>query len=156
MTIIEFSDFQCPFCHRSVGYYGNFDGCMAQVRVVYRDFPGQNHPQALPAAEAAECAQEQGKFWDSPRSGVQPSSAGGILELQHWRRTYNCMPRLYERLPEFRSFSSRDLQRFQDGLRLASPVQPTFFINGRPLIGAQPISAFQALIDQALQDQQHS
>ena len=65
VTIVEFSDFQCPYCQKSVGVlkelrrlYGD------KVRVVYRDYPGPNHPHAPQAAEAAQCAGEQGKFWE--------------------------------------------------------------------------------------------
>lgn len=65
VTIVEYSDFECPFC-------GNFYPTMKQiienygdqVRVVYRHFPLSFHPQAQPAAEASECAAEQGKFWE--------------------------------------------------------------------------------------------
>src|SRR5438270_645548 len=65
VTIIEFSDYQCPFCKRAesvvdevVKTYGD------KIRVVFRDYPLPMHPQARPAAEAASCANAQGKFWD--------------------------------------------------------------------------------------------
>ena len=157
VTIIEFSDFQCPFCQRSVGalrelrrMYGD------KIRVVYRDFPGQNHPQALPAAEAAQCAHEQGKFWDyhdllfsrqAPEASWNFSALAAELHLQA-EAFRGCL--------DSGRFRAEIYKDFQDGLRLGITSTPTFFINGRPLIGAQPISAFQALIDQALQEQQHS
>jgi len=157
VTIIEFSDFQCPFCQRSVGVlrelrriYGD------RIRVVYRDFPGQNHPHAVSAAEAAQCAHEQGKFWDYHDllfSRQAPEASWNFLALA---------AELHLKTEDFGGclnsgrFRAEIYKDFQDGLRLGINSTPTFFINGRPLIGAQPLSAFQALIDKALHEQQHS
>lgn len=65
VTLIEYSDFECPFCgsffptvKQALAEYGD------DIRVVYRHFPLSFHPQAQPAAEASECAAEQGKFWE--------------------------------------------------------------------------------------------
>ncbi len=68
ITIVEFSDFECPFCGRFFSQTlplieDNYIDT-GKVKFVYRDFPLSFHPQAQPAAEAAECANEQGKFWD--------------------------------------------------------------------------------------------
>ena len=72
VEIIEFSDFQCPFCERAfptvtkvLNDYGD------KIHFVYRHFPLNGHPQARPAAEAAACAAEQGKFWPYHRSAVR-------------------------------------------------------------------------------------
>ena len=66
VTIIEFSDYQCPYCQR--WHAEVFNRLLAeypnQVRIVYRDLPLGNHPQAAPAAEAANCANEQDAFWE--------------------------------------------------------------------------------------------
>jgi len=69
ITLIEFSDFQCPFCQRFVtqtlGQIKTNYIDTGKVKMVYRDFPLESiHPQARPAAEAGECADEQGKFWE--------------------------------------------------------------------------------------------
>jgi protein-disulfide isomerase len=156
VTIIEFSDFQCPFCQRSVGVlqeirriYGD------KIRVVYRDFPGQNHPHAWPAAEAAQCAHEQGKFWeyhDLLFARQSPEKTWNFLalavELHLQADAFNgCL-----NSGRFRAEIYKD---FQDGLNLGIASTPTFFINGRPLVGAQPTAAFEALIDKALLDPQH-
>jgi protein-disulfide isomerase len=157
VTIIEFSDFQCPFCQRSVSVlrelrriYGDM------IRVVYRDFPGQNHPQALPAAEAAQCAHEEGKFWNYHDL---------LFNRQTSDKSWNFLAladELHLQAEAFRGclnsgrFRAEILKDFQDGLRLGITSTPTFFINGRPLIGAQPIGAFQDLIEKALHEQQHS
>ena len=151
VTVIEFSDFQCPFCQKSVEVlqalrqkYGD------KIRLIYRDFPGQNHPNAFAAAEASECAHEQGKFWeyhdllfnrqapDSPWNFEGLAAESG-LDVEAFR---SCV-----KSARFRTEVRKDLE---DGLRLGVTSTPTFFINGRPLVGLQSISAFQELIDKAL------
>ena len=151
VTIIEFSDFQCPFCQKSVAVlqalrqqYGD------KIRLIYRDFPGQNHPNAFAAAEASECAHEQGKFWEyhdllfTRQAQDRPWNFVGLaaesrLDVEAFRGCVNS--------GRFRTEVGKDLE---DGLRLGVTSTPTFFINGRPLLGLQSISAFQELIDKAL------
>ena len=69
MTIVEFTDYQCPYCHRAQGV---IDQVLARypgkVRLVHLEFPLDGHPGAVPAARAARCAGEQGKFWEYHRS----------------------------------------------------------------------------------------
>ncbi len=65
ITIVEYSDFECPFCAR---FQDTVEQVLAaypdQVRLVYRHFPLSFHPEAGPAGEASECAADQGKFWE--------------------------------------------------------------------------------------------
>jgi protein-disulfide isomerase len=151
VTIIEFSDFQCPFCQKSVPVlqelrrmYGD------KISLIYRDFPGQNHPNAFAAAEASECAHEQGKFWEyhdllfNRQAPDRPWNFEGLaaesgLDVDAFR---GCVNR-----GRFRTEVRKDLE---DGLRLGVTSTPTFFVNGRPLVGLQSIPAFQQLIDKAL------
>jgi protein-disulfide isomerase len=156
VTIIEFSDFQCPFCRKSAGVlrelrriYGD------KIRLIYRDFPGANHPAALPAAEASECAHQQGKFWEYhdllfERQAADPS--WNFIELAKEIGLDSDAFSSCLNGARFRPEVDKDLQ---DGLRLGVTSTPTFFINGRPLIGAHPISAFQDLINQGLADHIH-
>ncbi len=69
MTIVQFVDYQCPYCHRA---QSTIDQILSRypgkVQLVHRDFPLDGHAQAMPAARAARCAGEQGKFWDYHRS----------------------------------------------------------------------------------------
>lgn len=155
ITIVEFSDFQCPYCQKSVSVlqelrrvYGD------KIRLVYRDFPGQNHPYALPAAEAAQCAGEQNKFWEyhdllfnrqTPDKPWNFPALAKELGLQS-EAFSECV-----HSGRFREEITRDLR---DGLKLGVTSTPTFFINGRPIIGAQPLAVFQSLINRLL-DQPH-
>ena len=69
VTLVEFTDYQCPYCHRAQAVV---DQVLARysgkVRLVHLDFPLDGHPGAVPAARAARCAAEQGKFWEYHRS----------------------------------------------------------------------------------------
>lgn len=157
VTIIEFSDFQCPFCQMSVGVlrelrqtYGD------KIQLVYRDFPAPNHPDAFPAAEASQCAHEQGKFWeyhDLLFTRQAPNKSWNFLALA---AELGLDAQAFSRCLNSGRFEEEIKKDLQDGLRLGVTNTPTFFINGRPLIGLQSVTAFQALIDKALRDQPDS
>ena len=151
VTIVEFSDFQCPYCKLSLPlikeilrkYHDN-------VKIVYRDYPGPNHPHASQAAEAAHCAGDQGKFWEyhdslfdrqAPEKGWNFTEIAQELGLNH-DVFATCLI-----TGRYREEVAKDLH---DGLTLGVTSTPTFFINGRPLVGARPFAEFQAVIDRLL------
>ena len=158
VTIVEFSDFQCPYCKK---VQASLNALLAKyhghVKLAYRDFPIRTlHPQAHLAAEAARCAGEQGKFWEYhdllfarqlPGKGWDFHALATELGLQQSAFDV-CL-----NSGRFRQEVAKDLQ---DGLKLGITSTPTFFINGRPLVGAQPLAAFQALIDRMLEHQSPS
>ena len=153
ITIIEFSDFECPFCQR---YFRQTHAALIaaypdQIRFVYRDFPLSGlHAQAVPAAEAAGCAFEQGRFWQFHDALLQSEE--------------DLSPALYARIAEgidldvaafnecvaTRRYAEEVQADYADGLRAGVSGTPTFFINGVPLVGAQPLSGFQQIIDREL------
>lgn len=151
VTIVEFSDFECPYCKRSVPVLkellAKYPG---KLKLVYRDFPGPNHQHALTAAQAAQCAAEQSRFWEYhdalftrqvPTSGWNFSALAEDLEIH--RPSFDaCMKE-----DRYREEVLKDLR---DGLKLGVTSTPTFFINGRPLVGARPPADFQAIIDPLL------
>jgi protein-disulfide isomerase len=151
VTIVEFSDFHCPFCQRAedtitqiLSRYGD------RVRVIWRDYPVDNlHPQSRKAHEAARCASDQGKFW------------------QYQRALFAGPPKQPDQLPAVAQESGLDAASFkacvesgkhqaavqkdvEEGKRLDVTGTPTFFINGRVLVGAQPLEAFVRVIDDEL------
>ena len=154
VTIVEFSDFQCPYCKLSVPTIKEILAKYPdKVRVVYRDYPGPNHPHAQQAAEAAQCAGDQGKFWeyhDSLFDHQAPGTEWNFIDLAKEiglnRDTFATC--LHTR--RYREEVDKDLH---DGFTLGVTSTPTFFINGRPLVGAQPFAAFQAVIDRLLTQQ---
>ena len=65
MTIVEFTDYQCPYCHQAQATIDEvLSRYQGKVRLVHLDFPLDGHSEAVPAARAARCAGEQGKFWE--------------------------------------------------------------------------------------------
>ena len=148
VTIIEFSDFQCPYCQKSVAtlkdlrrLYGD------KVRVVYRDYPGPNHAQAVPAAEAAQCAGYQGKFWEYHDALFDHQATGTGWDYEALAHGLGLQAEPFLTCLHTGRYREEVKKDLADGLALGIASTPTFFINGRPLVGAQPIAEFSRLID---------
>ncbi len=152
VTIVEFSDFQCPFCQRVQGTLRDllkkYDG---KVKLAYRDFPlGEMHRRAEAAAEASRCAGEQGKFWEyhdllwTDPSKLDPAALSGYaarLALDEIR--FNaCVTG-----GRYKADIEKDLR---DGAKAGVSGTPAFVINGVFLGGAQPASEFEKTIDAEL------
>jgi protein-disulfide isomerase len=152
VTLVEFSDFQCPFCQRVaptlkrvVDTYGD------RVRVVWKDFPlTQIHPQAFMAAEAAHCAGDGGRYWEyhdllfANQQALQPD------DLRRYARELGLDVAAFDACLS----SSRHTERVRNGIaqgtRLGVNSTPTVYVNGRLLSGAQPYEIFAAVIDEEL------
>ncbi len=157
VTIVEFSDFQCPFCKRFVDQtfaqlqqeYGD------QIRIVYRDFPlTQIHPDAQRSAEAAECADEQGKFWEMHDAMFASQALGlGVEQLAGYAEDIDLDVDEFAECLDSGKYTDEVEKDLQDGSRYGVTGTPTFFINGYRLVGAQPFEAFKALIDRELEAQ---
>ena len=154
VTIVEFSDFQCPYCQKSVGIlkeirrlYGD------RIRLIYRDYPGPNHPYASPAAVAARCAGEQGKFWEYHDLLFARQSSDKGWDFISLSKELGLQQSVFDVCLSSGRFRDQVTKDLQDGLKLGITSTPTFFLNGRPLVGAQPLANFQALIDTLLAQQ---
>jgi protein-disulfide isomerase len=152
ITIVEFSDFQCPFCRQwhQQTYQPLLDAYPGKIRIVYRDFPLTTiHPNALPAAEAAQCANEQNAFWPYHDKLFSSENLGDDVYKQYAGELGLDMTKFDECLtnhtydPYIQSNSD-----FAQNLGVNST--PTFFINGLAVVGAQPLSVFQQVIDKEL------
>ena len=153
VTIVEFSDFQCPYCARVEPAlkrlretYGD------RVRFVFRDFPlVQMHPQAAKAAEAAACAAEQGKFWELHDRLFDNQARLAVPDLkQHAAELGLDAGKFGECLDSGRR--AADWQADQgEAAGYGVTGTPAFFINGRVLVGAQPYEAFAQVIDDELE-----
>ncbi len=149
VNIVEFSDFQCPFCkavvptlHQIVSQYAG------KVRLVFRDFPiASLHPLAPKAHEAARCAAEQGKFWEYHDLLFERSPNLNPPELKQYARDLKLDGDSFDKCVDSGKHQPVVAGDIQDGTKLGITGTPTFFINGRMLVGAQPIAAFQKIID---------
>jgi len=149
VTIVEFSDFQCPFCARSgpvvKQVVERFPG---QVRVVYRHFPLDSiHPRARPAAEASACASEQGRFWEYHDALFANARALEDADLERYAAELGLDEGAFQDCVaegRYRQAVERDLA---DGRSAGVSGTPSFFINGRLLGGAQPLEEFVRVIE---------
>src|SRR5213593_127493 len=149
ITIIEFSDYQCPFCGRAEGvvdevmkHYGN------KVRLVYRDFPLPMHPQARPASEAANCANAQGKFWEYHAALFANQTALDEDKLKEYAKNVGLDAAKFDQCLKDKPFKAAIDRDVADGEKVGVNGTPAFFINGRMLSGAQPFDKFKEVIDE--------
>ena len=151
VTIVEFADYQCGFCKRVqpavdklLAEYGD------KVYFVYRDYPLDFHPRAAPAANAARCAGDQGKFWEYHTNLM--TGAGGLEDADLMKRaeTLELDMAAFSGCYESKRHQEAIMAAFQDGAGLGVTGTPTFFINGRIMVGAQPYDALQAVIEDEL------
>jgi protein-disulfide isomerase len=154
VTVVEFSDFECSFCAR---FYRDTYGALKarysdRVRFVFKHFPiSFIHPNAERAAVAAECANEQGKFWeyhDKLFENQQNLSQDALIGYARQVGVPNLEQ--FTACLTTQKYLSTVLADLQQGERLGVQGTPIFFINGLPLIGAQPYSVFERAIEQAL------
>jgi len=156
VTIVEFSDYQCPYCSRAeatvtevLKKYGD------KVRLVYRDYPLQFHQNANIAAQASECAKEQGKFWEmhgamfaNQSKLTQPElveTAGGITGIDK-EKFKSCL--------DSGKYKDEVQKDFEAGVKYGVTGTPTFFINGIPIVGARDVNSFAEIIDAELERKQ--
>jgi protein-disulfide isomerase len=152
ITMIEFSDYECPFCRRF--NLETFDQIMTtyegQVQYIYKDFPLSFHANARPAALAALCAHEQDAFWDyRDKLFFMELPLGNDSYLQYAEDLNLDMVTFTKCLDEDR-YDDRVEADFDFAANLGVSSTPTFFINGIPVIGAQDFEVFQQVIDMEL------
>ncbi|MBI4148856.1 DsbA family protein [Candidatus Woesearchaeota archaeon] len=155
VTIVEFSDFQCPFCGRFRSE--TFDQIKSQyidtgkVRFVYRDFPLSSiHPNAQKAAEAAECADEQGKFWEYHDKIFlnQPALSPG--SLKSWAAELSLDAKKFNDCLDSGKMAAEVSKDLADASRAGGRGTPYFIVGNAPISGAVPFSVFQQAIEAQL------
>ncbi|MCS7011675.1 MAG: DsbA family protein, partial [Anaerolineales bacterium] len=152
VTIVEFSDYQCPYCKlwhdevlpRILQEYGD------QVRFIYRDYPLSSHPEALPAARAANCAGEQNAYWQFHDALFSNQYGFGRQAYLDYAAALGLEIEAFRKCLESNRYEDEVLGDFRDGLRLGVNSTPTFFVNGTKIIGAQPFAVFKQLIEAEL------
>jgi len=153
ITLIEFSDFQCPFCERWFDevYKPLLEAYPDKIRMVYRDLPLTSiHPQSQPAAEAAGCANEQGAFWPYHDKLFGMQSELGPDTYQKYASELGLDMAKFQKCVEERRYQQEVEADMKYALNLGVNSTPTFFINGIPVVGAQPLEVFKYVIDKEL------
>lgn len=151
VTIVEFSDFQCPYCREAHRVIGELQKAYPNdVRVVYRDFPLPQHPQARPAALAAECAHEQDKFWPYHDKLFQDQATLAAADLNRYAQEVGLKQDQFQAcLADGRA--ERGVKEDEEAARrLGVQGTPAMFVNGIKLIGLLPLPLMQSLIDHEL------
>jgi protein-disulfide isomerase len=153
VNIVVFSDFQCPYCRTLLPAldqveeeYGN------QVRLVFRQFPlTQLHPEAMEAAEASLCAEEQGRFWDMHDAMFANQRALGTDQLKATARELGMDGEAFDQCMDTNQHVERIVTDLQAGQALGVRGTPMTFINGRALSGAKPFAELAAVIEDELE-----
>jgi len=151
VTIVEWSDFQCPFCGRVEPTLQQLrEQYQGKIRFAWKNQPLSFHPNAMPAAEAAMAAHEQGKFWEFHDALFKKQGQlGPALYDEVGRQLGLDMDRFHAAI-QARKHAAHIQADMAAGNAVGAQGTPTFFINGKMLIGAQPIDAFKQLIDAEL------
>jgi len=152
VTIVEFEDFQCPFCKKALSTVDEIlSRYRDKVRLVHRDFPLQPlHPASVKAHEAARCAEEQGKFWQYRDLLYKSAPAASPEQLDDYALRAGLNITAFKECTDSDKFKTLVLKDESDGEHLGVQGTPAFFINGRLLSGAQPESEFTRVIDEEL------
>jgi protein-disulfide isomerase len=152
VTIVEFSDYQCPYCVRwhdevLARLLADYDG---QIRFIYRDFPLSGHPEAQPAAEAANCAGDQDAYWEFQDAIFSNEYGYGRSAYEQYAADLGLDTDEFTACLDDRRHQAEVREDYSDALRLGVQSTPTFFINGIQVVGAQPYETFQQMIDSEL------
>jgi len=151
VTIIEFSDFQCPFCSRAIP---TIDKIKAEygpdkVRIVFMDMPLPSHPRAKPASMAAHCANDQGKFWEYHNGLFQNQSKLEDADLKALAKTLTLDEAKFNECYDGKKHAETVAKAQREGEKAGIQATPSFVINGALLQGAQPFEKFKEKIDRA-------
>jgi protein-disulfide isomerase len=152
VTVVEYSDFQCPFCLRVMPTlkelrtkYGD------RMRLVWKDFPlTQIHPQAFIAAQAGNCAREQGKFWEYHDKLFGNQSSLTADSLKKYAADTGLDAAKFNQCLDSSKYEARVQDALKAGNRLGISSTPTVYVNGRMINGAQPIDVFESVIEEEL------
>jgi thiol-disulfide isomerase/thioredoxin len=162
VTIVEFSDFQCPFCKRLAGTLHQLQAEYPKdVRLAYVQFPMNQdcskadlkktlHPEACHAAAASVCAGKQGKFWEMHDALFDAQASLGADEYRSLADTLGLDAAAFASCLDAPGTQAAVVADTEAGAALGATGTPTFFVNGRELAGAQPIEVLRAVVDAEL------
>jgi protein-disulfide isomerase len=149
VTVVVFSDFQCPFCSRVEPTLAELQAAYpGDVRVTWKNLPLSMHPQAMPAALAAEAAREQGKFWEMHDLMFRNQGQLAPDQYDAWAKQLGLDVPRFQAARASAGVRARVEEDQQLGNRVAPQGTPTMYVNCRQLVGAQPIDVFKKMVDE--------
>lgn len=151
ITIVEYSDFQCPFCARVTPTLDALQKKYAgKIRVVFKDYPLPNHAEAPKAAEAARCAGEQGKYWEMHDKMFANQQALKVADLKTSAGAIGLDAAKFSACLDSGKYAEAVQAHMAEGQTLGVQSTPTLYVNGRVVSGAQPIEVFEAIVQEEL------
>jgi protein-disulfide isomerase len=152
VTLIEFSDFQCPYCRRVQSVLKRLMSAYhGQLKLVFRDFPlRQIHPEAQKAAEAAQCANDQGQFWPY-HDRLFAATALGVGDLKQYAAELGLDAEQFNACLDSEKYSQEVQADIDDAHAVGVNATPSFFVNGLPISGAVPFERFVEMVELALE-----
>jgi predicted DsbA family dithiol-disulfide isomerase len=153
VTIVEFSDFECPYCGGLFPTLQQVEKNYSEkVRIVYRQFPLSNiHPHAMKAAEASLCANEQKKFWEFHDSMFSNQKELSVPDLKQRAVDLKLDTQAFNQCLDSGRHAAAIQADIQEGARSGVSGTPALFINGRLLSGNQPYAEIKDIIEDELQ-----
>jgi len=151
VTIVQFAEYQCYFCNKVSptldALLEDYDG---KVKLVFKDYPLDNHKRAMPAAVAARCAGEQGKYWEMNRTLLGNQAALSDSDFDAYASKLGLSLDKFHACVESGRQEPLIRQGFEAGQRAGVQATPTFYVNGLLVSGAQPYDLFKTVIEQEL------
>lgn len=153
VTVVEFSEFQCPFCKRAsanagmiIKEYGD------KVRYVFKHFPLPFHDKAHRAAQASACVNEQGKFFEYHDKVFENNNALEDADLKKYAEEVGVDIKKFEECLTSNKYKAAVDKNLADGQKYGVSGAPTYFINGVMVVGAVPYAEIKQAIDEAMND----
>jgi len=152
VTLVEFSDFECPYCARLVPTLKQVEEAYSEeVRIVFRQFPLSSiHASAQGAAEASLCADAQGKFWEMHDAMFANQRALGIAQLKSTAAGLGLDAAAFDECLDSNTFAAQVAKDLEDGQAAGVSGTPAMFINGRFINGAAPFAQVAEVIDEEI------
>lgn len=164
VVLIEYSDYQCPFCKN---FFINTEKALVtkyvetgKLQIIYKDFPLSFHPMAAPSANAARCAGDQGKYWEmhdkifEETYKINPSATSQYTndDLKKWGADLGLNATTFNACVDNNTHGADVTANFNEGAANGVSGTPSFFLglrdgDGELIVGAQPLSSFEAAID---------
>ena len=151
VKVVEFTDYQCPFCGRVRQTVSQIlEEYKGKVRYVIRDFPLSFHKDALKAHEGAHCAADQGKYWEMNKKLFADQSKIQVEDLKKYAAEIKLDTKKFADCLDSGKYTEKVRKSQEYGEKIGVSGTPAFFINGRMISGARPFEAFKEIIDDEL------